>query len=85
MRPSVNATPDVTEEETNHVDEPVEEDEVVSPKKPKTQPVKRSTVRSGLKIKLSNGHQDSVSIKLFQNFIIYFIEDLVLGICRKFK
>jgi hypothetical protein len=70
----VSATPDVAveeeEEETNHVDEPVEEevDEGITPKKPKTQPAKRSTVRSGLKIKLSNGHQDSVSIIFCQNY-----------------
>lgn len=64
MRPSVSATPDVAAaEEPNHVDETEEaEEEEATPKKPKTQAAKRSTVRSGLKITLSNGHQDSVSI-----------------------
>lgn len=71
VRPSVAATPELKEEDeeqTNHVEEPVEEDEGVTPKKPKTQAAKRPTVRSGLKIKLSNGHHEVVSIySSFQN------------------
>lgn len=45
----------VEEEEAHEEEEPEVEAEI--PKKPKTPALKRSTVRSALKIKLSNGHQ----------------------------